>query len=70
MGVAMESYVLHIHRRTPANATPGKRRALDRCDLVGLLESVGDGQRLAFHSMEELWAMLLSANEMPPPNHR
>lgn len=67
----MESYILHIYRRDPAEATPGKRRALDHCDLVGLLEGAGDDQRLAFHDIEELWALLMSAKKTKtlPPDH-
>lgn len=46
--MAVETYVVSVYRR---GGTPGK-------EVAGLIERAGAGERKAFASSQELWALL------------
>ena len=54
----MESYILHIYRKDTEPLSEECRRKTDQQCMVGVLELVKSEQRLAFHSADELWALL------------
>ena len=51
-----DSYVVRIYRRPPPSEKAGVHDGTSR--LVGVVENPGNGQRRAFHDIEELWAVL------------
>lgn len=55
---AMESFVVHIHRR-PGPSAPG--------EVVGLVEAIHSGERRAFSGVAELLAALALDRRSPPP---
>ena len=58
-----QSYVIRIYRKEALPPSPqphgSGRRRHDGIALTGVIETVAHGKRLAFHDMEELWAVLI-----------
>jgi mannose-6-phosphate isomerase-like protein (cupin superfamily) len=62
------SYIVRIYRRAPADV-PGQR-SHDAVELVGIVEDPQAGERSGFHNIEELWAVLSGAAQMPRHDQR
>jgi len=58
--VVVESYVLHIYRREKQSDVQHARRLTDQYQLIGVLEESVSEVRRPFHSLEELWNLLIS----------
>ena len=51
-----QSYVVRIYKRGPGLAR--RRGAKPSAGLIGIVENALTGERLAFHGVDELWAIL------------
>jgi hypothetical protein len=56
-----DSYVIRIFRRVKRKGETG--RAHDRVALTGTVEHASSGETMAFHDIEELWAVLAQSEK-------